>query len=160
LSDTGNCLARLGWLKHRCWPRVCQHYWDGGDGSQFFSVLGMRSDAYRGPHGQVLVRGVDTGCLLATNDDELGKIGLVPSASTPARKNRVPGASGCGANPAILHSRPRRWTRHSLRARLPTPATRTCRRGPRLRLAGFSFATPSNPVVLTGPRTGDTRPCK
>ncbi len=48
-----------------------------------------------------------------------------------------PGPSGCGENPAILHSRPRRWTRHSLRARL-------C-------LAGFSLATPPAPVVLTGP---------
>jgi hypothetical protein len=96
-------------------------------------ILGVRSDAYRGPRGQVFVRGVDTGCLLATIDDESGKIG--------------PGPLGCGENPAILHSRPRRWTRHSLRARLPTPATRTYRWGPRLRLAGFSSATPSAPVV-------------
>ena len=65
-----------------------------------------------------------TGCLLATIDDEMGKIG--------------PGPKGCGENPAILHSRPRRWTRHSLQTRL--------------RLAEFSPATPSTPVVLTGPR--------
>jgi hypothetical protein len=54
-----------------------------------------------------------TGCLLATIDEEMGENGPVPS--------------GCGEKPAILHSRPRRWTRHSLRTRL--------------RLAGFSLAT-------------------
>ena len=42
-----------------------------------------------------------TGCLLATIDAEIGKTG--------------PGPKGCGENWAILHSRPRRWTRHSLR---------------------------------------------
>ena len=46
----------------------------------------------------------DTGCLLATIDDEMRKNGPVPK--------------GCGENPAILHSRPRRWTSHSLWARL------------------------------------------
>ena len=60
-----------------------------------------------------------TGCLLRTIDAEIGKIG--------------PDPSGCGENGAILHSRPRRWTRHSLRARL--------------RLAPFSLATPSALVV-------------
>ena len=45
-----------------------------------------------------------TGCLLATSDDEMGEFGPVPS--------------GWGENPAILHSRPRQWTRHGLRARL------------------------------------------
>ena len=44
----------------------------------------MRSDAYRGPHGRVLVRGVDTGCLLAMIDDEMREIG--------------PGPKGCGEN--------------------------------------------------------------
>ncbi len=35
-----------------------------GAGSQIFSsVPGVRSDANRGPHGLVFVRGVDTGCL-------------------------------------------------------------------------------------------------
>ena len=54
----------------------------GSDGSQFFSVLGARSDAYRGPRGQVFVRGVDTGCLLTTSDDEMGK--LAPSLRVAA----------------------------------------------------------------------------
>jgi hypothetical protein len=67
--------------------------------------------------------GTDAGCILATSDAEMGKTG--------------PGPKGCGENPAILHSRPRRWTRHRLRARLP--------------LAGFSLATPSTLVGLTGP---------
>ena len=39
--------------------------------------------------------------LRATRDDEMGKIG--------------PSPSGCGENRSILRSRPRRWTRHSLR---------------------------------------------
>jgi len=70
-------------------------------------------------------RGVThTGCLLATSDDEMGKTGPVPS--------------GCRENGAILRCRPRRWTRHSRR---PPP-----------RLAPFSPATLSTPVVLTGPR--------
>ncbi len=38
-----------------------------------------------------------TGCLLATSDNEIGKIGPVPPASTPARKVRVPGAPGVAA---------------------------------------------------------------
>jgi hypothetical protein len=85
------------------------------------------------PIGQVFVRGVDTGCLLATIDAEIGKIGPGPSTSAPARQVRALGTpEGCGENPGspatglcrwggnrvILHSRPRRWTRHSLRARL------------------------------------------
>jgi hypothetical protein len=45
-----------------------------------------------------------TGCLLATSDNEIGKIDLSPS--------------GCGENRAILHSRPRWWTGHGIRARL------------------------------------------
>ena len=65
-----------------------------------------------------------TGCRLATSDNEIGKTGPVPP--------------GCGENRVIFHSRPRRWTRHSLRARL--------------RLTRFSRATPSALVVLTGPR--------
>ena len=64
----------------------------------------------------------------------MGKTGPVPPASTPTRKDRVLGTPGCGANPAILRSRPRQWGRHSLRARS--------------RLAGFSLTTPSIPVVL------------
>jgi hypothetical protein len=63
---------------------------------------------------QVEERGAThTGCLLATSDEEMRKNGPVPP--------------GCGANRAILHSRPRQWTHHSLRARL--------------RLARFSLAT-------------------
>jgi hypothetical protein len=59
-------------------------------------------------------RGVtQTGRLLTTIDEELRKNGPVPL--------------GCGENRATLHSRPRRWARHSLRARL--------------RLAQFSLAT-------------------
>ena len=59
-----------------------------------------------------------TGCLLATSDAEIGKIG--------------PSPSGCGEKRAILHSRPRRWARHSLRARL--------------RLARFALATLSTAI--------------
>ncbi len=94
-----------------------------GAESQFFSVRGVRSDAYRGPHGRVLVRGVDTGCLLATIDEEMRKTG--------------PGPKGCGANRAIRCCRFRLWSRHSLQ----TPPS----------LARFSLATPAAPVVLTGP---------
>lgn len=65
-----------------------------------------------------------SGCLPATMDDEMGKIGPVPS--------------GCGENRAIRPSRPRRWTCHSRRTRL--------------RLARFSLAAPSTLVVLTGLR--------
>jgi len=61
--------------------RACSHYWDGGDGSQFFRVLGARSALWS-----------ITG---ATSDNEIGKTGPVPS--------------GCGANSAILRCRPRRW---------------------------------------------------
>jgi hypothetical protein len=39
-----------------------------------------------------------------------------PPASTSARE--APGAPGCGANRAVLHSRPRQWARHRLRTRL------------------------------------------
>jgi hypothetical protein len=81
--------------------RVYRHIRVGSDGSHFFSDLEVRSDAYRGPQRQVLVAGVDTGCLLATSDDEMRKNGPVPW--------------GCGENRAILRCRPRRWTRHSRR---------------------------------------------
>ena len=74
----------------------------------------------------------DTGCIQATIDEEMREIGPVPS--------------GCGENRAILHSRPRRWTRQSLRARL-------C-------LARFSLAAPSAQVVLTGPRLRASRPVR
>src|ERR1700749_3202592 len=50
--------------------------------------------------------------------------------------------SGCGANPAILRSRPRPWSHQSLRARP--------------RLDGFSLATPSIPVVLADPNLPQT----
>jgi hypothetical protein len=63
-----------------------------------------------------------TGCLLATIDEGMEKIGPVPS--------------GCGEDRAIRRSRPRLWTRHSLRTRP--------------RLARFSHATPSAQVVGTG----------
>src|SRR5712672_1495295 len=65
-------------------------------------------------------RGVThTGCLLTTIDEEMGKIGPVPS--------------GCGENPPILRCRPRIWNHQSLR----TPP----------RLGRFSRATPSTSVV-------------
>src|SRR5581483_5577240 len=52
-----------------------------------------------------------TGRLLATNDKEIGKTGPVPSASTPSQD--VTGTPArCGANRAILCSRPREWGRH------------------------------------------------
>ena len=63
------------------------------------------------------------------NDNELGKIGPVPL--------------GCGENQAILRSRPRPWSHQSLRARP--------------RLDGFSLATPSIPVELTGPKDAKGR---
>ena len=94
-SIVRNCLlqcARSAWSLGRE-STVCSHYRSGGAGSQFLRVPGARRDAYR-----------DTGCLLATSDNAIGKIG--------------PGPSGCGEKQAILHSRPRRWARHSLRARL------------------------------------------
>jgi hypothetical protein len=53
--------------------------------------------------------------LRATSDDEMGEIGPSPSASTPARKVRVPGTLDCGANRSILRCHPRLWSRHSLR---------------------------------------------
>ena len=71
--------------------------------------------------------GWNTGCLLATSDDEMGKNGPVPS--------------GCGENPAILHSRPRRWTRHSLQARLHLHPTNEDLFVGTPGLAGFSLAT-------------------
>ena len=75
----------------------------------------------------------DTGCILATMDEELGKIGPVPSGCCENPGSPATGLRRWGGNPAILHSRPRRWTRHSLRARL--------------RLAGFSLAAPPAGVV-------------
>jgi Major Facilitator Superfamily len=53
-----------------------------------------------------------------------------------------PGPDGCGANSAILPSRPRQWARHSLRARR--------------RLTGFSLATIPTEVVGTGPEEYQT----
>ena len=83
------------WKAYWLVPRACSHYQDGGAGGQFFSNQGARSDAYRGPRGQVCVRGVDTGCLLATINDESGKIGPGPSTYTPATKacRRGPGVA-------------------------------------------------------------------
>ena len=43
----------------------------------------------------------------ATSDVEMRKTGPVPTAYIPARKNRVPGALGCGGNRLILRCRPR-----------------------------------------------------
>jgi hypothetical protein len=63
--------------------------------------------------------------LRATSDEEMGKTGPCPA--------------GCGANRAMRRSRPRRWTRHSLRARP--------------RLARFSLATPPARKLITGFRT-------
>ena len=40
----------------------------------------------------------DTGCILATSDEEMGKVGADPP--------------GCGENPARLCYRPRQWGRH------------------------------------------------
>ena len=85
--------------------RACSHYWDGGDGSQFFRVLGARSVLWS-----------ITG---ATSDNEIGKTGPVPS--------------GCGGNSAILRCRPRRWGLPQLSAvaSSPTPRTKTYPWGPR-----------------------------
>jgi len=131
-----------------------------GAGSQFFSIRGMRSDAYPGvPVNKV--QGVDIGCLLATRDDEMRKTGPGPEASTQTCKVHTFGTRGCGANPgspatglgrwggnrAIRRSRPRPWNHQSLRAR---PS-----------LARFSLATPTAPVVLTGPSCrGASRPAR
>ena len=69
-------------------------------------------------------RVTDTGCILATSDKKWGK--WPPSLRVAAKSL------------TILRCRPRQWGRHSPR----TPP----------RLVGFSLATPSIPVVLTGPR--------
>jgi hypothetical protein len=61
----------------------------------------------------------------------MGKTGPVPK--------------GCGGNPAILRCRPCAWNNQTLR----TPP----------RLAGFPLATPSTPVVLTGPITACITSC-
>ena len=79
------------------------------------------------PAGRSFVRGVDIGCLLATRDAEIGKIG--------------PGPSGCGEKRAILHSRPRRWARHSLRARIHLHPTNQDLFAGAPGLARFSLAT-------------------
>src|SRR5580658_5646058 len=88
-----------------------------------FAQFEKRGATDTGAPGALVRWGGDTGCVLATSDEEMGKMGPVPS--------------GCGANSAILRCRPRQWGRHSLR----TPP----------RLAEFSLATPSIPIVLTGP---------
>jgi hypothetical protein len=56
-----------------CWtiPRQC-------DWEKLVLLRGIKR-AYRGPRGRVFVRGVDTGCLLATINEEMGKIGPGPS---------------------------------------------------------------------------------
>ncbi len=67
--------------------RLYRHIGVCGAGSRFFRVLGERSDAYAvAPMNSV--HGVDTGRLLATNDNETGKIG--------------PSPAGCGENPLLL----------------------------------------------------------
>jgi hypothetical protein len=113
-------------------------------GSQFFSIRGVRNDAYRGPRGRVFVRGVDTGCLLATIDEEMRKTG--------------PGLQGCGANWAIHCCRFRLWTRHSLQTppSLSPRRRRPVRGGPGL--ARFSLATPAASVLLTGPSSPNSIP--
>jgi len=67
--------------------------WDGGDGSQFFPRSRGEERCSRPTE--------------ARNDAERGKTGSVPSASTPSRKKRAPGTSGCGENLLILRCRPR-----------------------------------------------------
>jgi hypothetical protein len=70
--------------------RLYRHIGVCGAGGRFFRVLGERSDAYTGAP-MTLVHGVDTGCLLATNDNETGKIGTSPSqlrrASAPTSED-------------------------------------------------------------------------
>src|SRR5271169_6849450 len=109
--------------------RACSHYQDGGAGSQFFSNQGVRSDAYR----------------VSASDDRrrVGENWPRPFGFHPCDEDLSPGPRGCGENPAILHSRPRRWTRHSLRARL--------------RLARFSLATPPARKLITGSSPGSGR---
>ncbi len=108
------------------YPRLYRHIGVCGAGSRFFRVLGERRDAYAGaPMNSV--HGVDTGRLLATNDNETGKIG--------------PSPAGCGENPLILRCRPRRWTRHSRR---PPP-----------RLSGFSLRNATYPYMSIQPREAD-----
>ena len=73
-----------------------------------------------------------TGCLLATSDNEIGKIG--------------PDPQGCGENRAILRCRPRLWTRHSLRTppRLHPHGRGPVREGPIL--TRFSIRKPGSPT--------------
>ena len=88
--------------------------------------------------------------LRATSDDEIGKIGPSPSASTPAGKDRVPGTPGCGGNRAILRCHPQRWIRHNLRIppRLHLTDENLSAGAPVL--ARFSSATPPARRLITG----------
>ena len=107
-------------------------------GANFFEFKERGGTDTAGPHGQVLVRGVHTGCLLATNDAEIGKIG--------------PSPSGCGENRLILRSRPRLGIAKVLVLRLiSTPRTKTCPWGPRC-LSRFSLATQAAGKLITGSR--------
>jgi hypothetical protein len=73
-----------------------------------------------------------TGCLLATSDKEMGKIGPSPLTSTPARKDRAPGpwVAGQIGPYFILALDGGPATAFGL-GFVSTPATKTCRRGPR-----------------------------
>ncbi len=73
-----------------------------------------------------------TGRLPATSNNEIGKIGTGPK--------------GCGENPAILHSRPRRGPRTAFGLGF-TSTTRAKTYPGGAGLAGISIATPSTSVV-------------
>ncbi len=107
-----------------------------------------------------IVRGVDSGCLLATIDEEIGKIGPGPKASTPTRKSRVLGTPGCGEKSRVPGdgSLSLGWKsghtsfspltvdppQPSGSASSPTPQTKTCLWGPR---SGPIFArNPGSPA--------------
>ena len=66
-----------------------------------------------------IVRGVDSGCLLATIDEEIGKMG--------------PGPSGCGEKSVHTSFSPLTVDppQPAGSASSPTPQTKTCLRGPR-----------------------------
>ncbi len=74
-----------------------------------------------------------TGCLLATIDEEIGKIGPGPKASTPTRKNRVLGTPGCGERSGHTSFSPLSVDppQPAGSASSPTPQTKTWLWGPR-----------------------------